>query len=46
MAITIAGYCDDSEFGVICPNCLDAAHIIEIRSQVFECGDCGATWSA
>jgi hypothetical protein len=32
--------------GVLCPSCRDAAHVIEIRFNVFECGDCGATWSA
>lgn len=32
--------------GIICPSCRDAVHITEIRHQVFECGDCGATWSA
>jgi hypothetical protein len=37
---------DDSGIGVLCTECQDAAHIIEIRSHVFECGDCGATWSA
>lgn len=35
----------DADLGIICPSCQDAAHIIEIRDQVFECGDCGAKWS-
>jgi hypothetical protein len=34
------------DYGITCPSCRDAAHVIEIRNHVFECGDCGATWSA
>jgi hypothetical protein len=37
---------DDGELGVICPECRDAAHIIEISDRVFECGDCGSMWTA
>jgi hypothetical protein len=37
---------DDTGIDIMCPDCRDAAHIIEIRSHVFECGDCGAMWSA
>ncbi len=41
---TSAGQAEDH--GILCPACQNAAHIIETRDQVFECGDCGATWSA
>jgi hypothetical protein len=37
---------EDPGTGIICPACQDAARITEIRDHAFECGNCGATWSA
>lgn len=45
MPLTILDTDETDEFGILCPSCRDAAHVIEIRDQVFECGDCGAKWS-